>query len=137
MPVLRGHHLICLYFFAGEGYAAEFIENLRSTLNAAKSEPIEICAGADDICGKCPYLKDGLCRYNKNAEEEIKKMDNAALRLLKLTPGTQIKWSGIEERLPEIFFEWHKSYCGDCDWKIACEKKKLFQVLKSNQFQRA
>ncbi len=130
MPVLRGHHLVCLHFFKGEGYDAEFIKNLEDILDAGENNKIEVCSGADDICGKCPHLRDGQCENHENAEEEIKEMDDTALRLLKVSPGVKIRWSRIRERLPEIFLEWYGSYCGDCDWRMACEKSDLFRKLR-------
>jgi len=85
MLTLRGHHLICLYFFSGKGYDAPFIENLRDVLKRAEDEEIEIISTADNICTKCPYLKDYKCIYDNNAYEEIREMDETALKLLNLT----------------------------------------------------
>ncbi|MEW6003071.1 MAG: DUF1284 domain-containing protein [Nitrospirota bacterium] len=128
---LRGHHLICLHFFSGEGYSRDFTENLKVVLRMAKEEVIEIREGPDDICKKCPYLKSGKCLFDEDAEEEIREMDKKALNLLKLSPGRKIKWDEIEKGLPEIFREWSESYCGDCDWRWACEKKVSYQELKN------
>jgi hypothetical protein len=75
MLILRGHHLICLHFFSGEGYDAQFIENLRDVLKRAESEEIEIVSGNDDVCAKCLYLKDHKCAYDENADKEIREMD--------------------------------------------------------------
>lgn len=33
---LRGHHLICLHFYRGEGYSREFVENLEDIVRRAK-----------------------------------------------------------------------------------------------------
>jgi len=52
---LRGHHLICLNFFRGEGYSDDFIRNIYEVL---KKEKVEILAGPDEICLKMPiFLK--------------------------------------------------------------------------------
>ncbi len=122
MLYLRGHHLICLHFFSGEGYDALFVENLRDALKRAECEDIEIVSGADNICTKCPYLKDYKCEYDENADEEIREMDETALKLLNLTAGQKIKWQDLKNLIPAIFQEWHDRYCIDCDWKHVCEK---------------
>ena len=57
---LRGHHLVCLHFFTGEGYTKEFIDNLNRILKKAEAgEEIEVINSADDVCIKCPYFKGG------------------------------------------------------------------------------
>jgi len=120
---LRGHHLICLHFFTGEGYNFEFVANLRMVLGRAKSgEEIEICTGADDICRKCPHLKGERCFYDKNSDNEIRKMDRRAIKLLRLSAHGKIKWLEITSKIPEIIGEWADKYCETCGWRKACEK---------------
>ena len=59
---LRGHHLICLPFFTGDGYNPEFIRNLKEILIRAQSgEEVEVCSGVDDVCTMCPFLKERRC----------------------------------------------------------------------------
>jgi hypothetical protein len=124
---LRGHHLICLHFFLGEGYKPEFIENLKEVLKRAEAgEEIEIPAGADDICRECPYLKDTICLYDKNAEDEIREMDRTATALLGLENKEKVKWMDIKKKIPGVFKKWAKRYCEECDWRRVCEKNKDF-----------
>lgn len=126
---LRGHHLICLHFFSGEGYDNIFIENLRSVLERAETEDIEVCEEADEICEKCPYLRGNQCRYDEHADEEIKEMDKTALRLLEINKDARVKWHKIKKNIPEIFFQWSKDNCNECDWKQVCEKNLFYQKL--------
>jgi hypothetical protein len=128
---LRGHHLICLHFFHGEGYNAEYVENLSHVLKMAAYKEIEICNGIDDVCKKCPYVKDEKCYYNEHADEEIKEMDEKARRLLNLTTGMKIKWYKIKKELSGIFNEWSESYCKDCNWRQVCEKDVFYKQLKT------
>ncbi len=130
MPSLRGHHLICLHFFHGEGYNPEFTENLRNTINTAEDSDIDICSGADDICRKCPYLRNNFCKYNENADEETNEMDRKALELLGLSIGIKASWNRINEMLPQILPKWYSSYCKDCDWIKVCEENEFFRRLK-------
>ncbi|GBD99282.1 hypothetical protein BMS3Abin07_01317 [bacterium BMS3Abin07] len=130
MPALRGHHLICLHFFHGEGYDEAFIENLMAILERAEEQEILISACADDVCRSCPHLRDGRCLYEENADDEIRAMDGKALELLGLSPGRKVRWSTLRARIPDIFSEWFALYCRECDWRDSCEKDGFFLELK-------
>lgn len=127
----RGHHLICLNFFSGEGYDTSFVENLKAVLRRAENEEIEVSDGADDICGGCPYLKDYKCKYDEGADEEIREMDEMALRLLEIEQGTKIRAQEIKEKIPGIFPRWFANWCYECDWLKVCEKNRFYQELKN------
>jgi hypothetical protein len=119
----RGHHLICLHFFSGEGYNSEFVANLREILKRVEAgEEIEVCPGADDICKKCPYLKEDRCLYGRNTESEIREMDRTAIKFLRLKNQEGVKWEDIREKIPEILNEWSGEYCKNCAWRKVCEK---------------
>lgn len=133
MPLLRGHHLICLHFFRGEGYDEAFIKNLSNTLSRAEEEEITISSGADDVCTSCLYLKQSRCQYAENADEEILKMDTKALELFRLSLGDKVRWNTLRNKLHEIFPEWFPQYCTECDWRGACEKNTFFRQLLENQ----
>jgi hypothetical protein len=129
---LRGHHVVCLHFFLGEGYKPEFIENLKEVLRRAEAgEEIEILVGADDVCRKCPYLKDTICVYDENAEDEIRDMDRTAIKLLGLRNKGKAKWTDIKKKIPIIFKKWKGRYCEGCDWRSVCEKNKDFSASHS------
>jgi len=132
MPRLRGHHLICLHFFNGEGYNPEFIENLRNVLEKTESGDVEISPGADDICDGCPHLKQFRCRYTEDADEGIREMDKRALELLKESEGSKVRWHEIRKRIPELFYSWYNSYCNVCGWKRACEQDALYRQLRDS-----
>ncbi|WP_457591698.1 DUF1284 domain-containing protein [Geoglobus sp.] len=119
MSKLRGHHLICLNFFSGEGYSQDFVENLRMIIS---QEDIEVIFGADDVCGRCPYLNDGVCSYSENAEEEITELDQMAYNLLGVYPGQTTTWREIRKKLPGIMKKWKEFACQECDWKAVCGK---------------
>jgi hypothetical protein len=128
MVRLRGHHLICLHFFLGEGYNPEFIDNLKEVLKRAEAgEEIEIWSGADDVCRECPYLRGEFCLYDNDAENEIREMDSKAIELLGLEKGLEVKWTDINKKVRTIFREWAERYCKECDWRRACEKNRTFK----------
>jgi hypothetical protein len=121
---LRGHHLVCLHFFKGEGYNSKFLENLEDLLGEVeKGDEVEICSGPDDICKKCPYLIRDRCLYDEDAEEEIREMDRKALRLLRLRVNGKVTWKSLRDKIPQIIHEWSKNYCEECDWKKVCITK--------------
>jgi hypothetical protein len=119
---LRGHHLICLNFFQGEGYSKEFVINLKSVLKKAKENMALVVEGADDVCFFCPHLKKGRCSYKPQAEKEIKRLDELALKLLKIRKGDLVNFNKISSFLPQILSFWKEKACLDCDWKKVCEK---------------
>jgi uncharacterized protein len=128
--LLRGHHLVCLHFYNGEGYGPEFIDNLcRIQCRAKAGEWIEVACGPDDVCTLCEYLKAGKCLYNEAADSEIMEMDQAAVELLKISKGERILWQDLEKQIPKIFGIWFKKYCKGCDWLKACEKDTQFREL--------
>jgi hypothetical protein len=128
---LRGHHLICLHFFRGEGYNPEFVTNLKKILRRMEiGEEIEVYSGADDVCQMCPYLKMGMCFYAKNAETGIREMDMRAIELLGLKDRERVKWIDIKGKIPEIFREWAREYCKVCNWRKVCEKTTMYVIYK-------
>ncbi|WP_456369697.1 DUF1284 domain-containing protein [Geoglobus sp.] len=124
MSRLRGHHLICLNFFRGEGYSPEFVENLKAVLSDGE---IQVVFGADDVCVMCPYLRDGLCSYSDSSEEEVTELDQMAYRLLGIYPGQRTTWQEVRDRLSDVMGVWKKFACSSCDWKAVCEKHEDWQ----------
>ncbi len=129
MPKLRGHHLICLHFFNGMGYDEEFIKELKRTIVRTSQEPVDVVAGPDDVCKRCPHLREGRCAYTTGADEEITFMDGEALRLLGLSSGSSVQWQDLRHSIQRVFSRWHEAYCTDCDWRSACEESPRFKDL--------
>lgn len=114
---LRGHHLICLNFFRGEGYSEDFIKNIYGVL---KKEKVEIVSGPDEVCAKCPYLKDKKCASNEYSDEMILVQDKEALRLLGFMAGEIVDWKIIAVILPDILEEWKVQFCAGCGYRKVC-----------------
>ncbi len=126
---LRGHHLICLHFFSGEGYDAAFVENLRNVIAVAEEGIVQVHDGADAVCKNCPSLQFNRCMHSAQAEDDVLALDRLALRLLGLSPGRLVRWRDLRNVLPSIFRAWYGSSCNGCGWKWACEKKTLYIEL--------
>ena len=130
MAKLRGHHLICLHFYDGEGYDEPFIENLEFVLNEIKREGVVVAEGADDVCSPCPNRTEDRCTYSRSADREIRDMDARALALLGIEPGGREEgWRALREKVEEVFSVWHETYCFACSWRPVCEKNALFRKL--------
>ena len=127
---LRGHHLICLHFFRGEGYSPEYVQNLREILSGAEEGmKVEVSSGADDICRVCPNLAGELCSYSKGAEAEIRGMDDTALSLIGAERGGSVFWTDIAGKLPALLPEWSRKYCKECYWRNVCMNVEEFRKL--------
>ena len=72
-------------------------------------EEIAVQSGPDDVCEMCPHLRDGACSYDKGADDEIREMDKTALALLQVKTGSRVKWSDMEEKIPDIFSQWSRN----------------------------
>jgi len=124
MVKLRGHHLICLHFFKGEGYSKRFIVNLRGVVkNLETGVKAKVIKGADAVCEYCPYLKGNICTYEPGAEENIQSLDEMALKLLNVKKGDALLWEKIKSKLPKILPKWREFACLDCDWEKICFEK--------------
>lgn len=125
MIKFRGHHLICLHFFKGEGYNEEFVTNLSNLVTRANaSESIIVTLDADDVCKACPYLEENSCKHKPDSEEQIRNLDNRALGLLGLIPGQSVIWHEIRSQVDLAPNEWFSSFCAGCDWKSLCTEIK-------------
>lgn len=114
---LRGHHLICLNFFRGEGYSEDFIRNIYDIIG---KEKVEVVAGPDEVCKKCPSLVANKCTNDDYTDEEILFQDKEALRLLRYKPGDITDRETISARLSSIMEEWKMEFCLHCRYMKVC-----------------
>jgi uncharacterized protein len=119
---LRGHHLVCLHFFRGEGYSPDFIRNLKELMEHLHAGfQIEVTDEADDVCGLCPYLTGGKCTYDgKYSDVMIREMDACASGLFGLPPGSRTEWKFLQHRIMHVLPLWCSRYCTTCSWKPVC-----------------
>lgn len=110
---------MCLHFFHGEGYPAEFIVNLMRVNERLQQSVITVVASADDICAACPSRVEETCRAELSGEP-ITRLDETALELLSLRVGDTVRFDHVRERLPGLIAEWRKRACDGCGWEDAC-----------------
>ncbi|MFY9139915.1 MAG: DUF1284 domain-containing protein [Thermacetogeniaceae bacterium] len=120
---LRGHHLICLHYYRGEGYSEDYVEHLWKIVKKAEGgETIEVIAGADDVCKACPYLKGDSCAHKEGAEQEIRELDQKAFDFLSVQPGSRVLWSDLQKKVMAAPKDWFDSFCSGCDWFDLCTR---------------
>ncbi|MES2907213.1 MAG: DUF1284 domain-containing protein [Pseudomonadota bacterium] len=121
---LRGHHLLCLLTYKGEGYTPRFIENydaVASQLSAGA--PFEIIEGPDDICA--PLLAESACAHC--VKDRIRARDQLALEELE-TAGFNFSscraftfnkntLSGMREAFAKSRI---RGACVGCEWHGFC-----------------
>ncbi len=59
--IIRGHTLLCLQGFRGEGYSPDFIDNMSAICTRLQSYPetrIRVTDSPDHFCAACPNLKE-------------------------------------------------------------------------------
>ncbi|MBR1723987.1 MAG: DUF1284 domain-containing protein [Ruminococcus sp.] len=120
---LRPHHGLCLHFFEGKGYSAEFTENMGRIADTLKAgdPPIELTLSADIICAVCPHNIDGAC----DSADKVARYDNAVLRAAGLEQGSTLRWSELSQLVSENILSRGKlnRICGDCAWFDICRSK--------------
>ena len=122
---LRGHHLICLQFYRGQGYSDEFVANLDRVRDAAAETPALVVSGPDDVCASCPGLgSDGTCQHPQTGEAEALRIDALALQLVDAAIGETLSLSQARSRLaadPAARERWRTESCATCPWDSTCE----------------
>lgn len=85
---LRPHHLVCIpRFFSRCGYNKEYENNFKKICFKIKKNQnlkIKIVKGCDDICNKCPYKKENICKKRVGINPLILKQDKRVLNALKI-----------------------------------------------------
>lgn len=118
---IRGHHLICLQFFHGQGYSAEFARNLFHVIDRlTRGEKGTVVIGADDVCSACVYLEDGRCAQEPDSQEAIRTLDALALDMLGLEPGQEFEWGVTTLSVQRILERWRMLACDGCEWEEVC-----------------
>lgn len=121
MLLIRGHHLFCIQGYQGYGYDKSFSENMDYIHKVISDENtcIKICDYADDICKKCPNLKNNFCIDCDN-NRHIVDMDRKVLDKLNTDEKVfkSVDLFGFLNNVlsKEDIFD----VCGDCMWIDKC-----------------
>jgi hypothetical protein len=121
---LRGHHLVCLQFYRGEGYSAEYVENLETLVERCLAVPALVVDGADDVCAPCPGLaEDGTCR--DAGEDVVNALDALALEVVSAHVGDELSMTEARDRLVGDVLavrRWRARACEGCSFDHVCHE---------------
>lgn len=127
MLTLRGHHLICLIAFQGEGYSPAFSRNFKKLQKIYLNNPtekIKVIAGPDMACKKCPNLSKNTCISPIDGpNSRIIAFDKMAFKLLKIKPGIY-NVAELHQRLRRLTNPSLRNFCHNCSWydRTPCQK---------------
>jgi uncharacterized protein len=88
---IRGHHLLCIPRFYGGGYDKPFGDNMKKICFDIRKNPdvkIKVLKSCDDLCEKCPYKKDEICKKTPKLNEWVLRQDEKVMRKLKISEGS-------------------------------------------------
>jgi uncharacterized protein len=118
--VIRGHMLLCLQGFRGEGYSPGFVENMAAIHTRLGKEPeikVRMTDTPDHICEACPNLKGGCTLRGPDFEQHIVSQDRHVLSLLGLKVGEEVTWTKVLNRIGlTMRGEMLGEICGGCQW---------------------
>lgn len=119
--IIRGHTLLCLQGFRGEGYSPAFIENIAAIhrrLSEAAETPVRAVAEPDTICRACPHLQsDGCHLKGPGFEGPMKIQDREVLARLGIAEGEVLPWKEILHRIAaRMEGSDLDEICGACPW---------------------
>jgi hypothetical protein len=126
MVRLRGHHLLCLLTFVGEGYTPAFTQNFRRIAERLSAgEDIEIVEGPDDICAPILDLPEAHCRNRSVRDRDEWALAATADRLgVSLKAGSVLNLDG--ERLHALRAAFAagmtRAACDECEWSGLCTR---------------
>jgi uncharacterized protein len=127
MLKLRGHHLICLVAFQGEGYSEAFARNfhkLQKIYLGQTEKKVKVIAGPDMACKKCPHLSKNVCTSSTDGpNDRIIALDKKAFKLLKIKPGIYTIGE-LHQHLRRLTKPSLHSFCRNCSWygRMSCQR---------------
>lgn len=120
---IRPHHGLCLQFFEGKGYSDVFAAHMWQIQKLLeKGSRVLITENADEICGKCPNLNNGIC----TADDKVKRFDKRVMEICGLKEGICLSWNEFSELVQKkiVLAAGRNTVCPDCQWTWICRKKE-------------
>lgn len=117
--LLRPHHGLCLRFFEGKGYSADFVKNTEAVRRMLTPDArVRLTAGPDAVCRCCPR-RTGPCT-------SADRYDRQVLAKCGLEFGETLTWSRFAQLVTDRILRCGSlaEICGDCRWFPICSKKE-------------
>jgi hypothetical protein len=138
--IIRGHTLLCLQGFRGEGYSPDFIDNMATIHARLQSHPetrVQVTDSPDHFCAACPNLKKsepaGCALRGPGFEQHIVFQDRQVLDLLDLRAGQEATWAEVLRRIgSRARGEMLDGICGDCQWLALGYCKEGIERLRAS-----
>jgi hypothetical protein len=142
---LRGHHLLCLLAYRGEGYTPDFIANFDAIADRlTRGAIIEIISGPDQICGALRQGAVIACDHARICRKQtVRHRDRLALKDIAralhrtgLKEGDRLSLTKSKTRhLRQLFAHGGiRRACSSCPWysfctQIAADKYRGVKLL--------
>lgn len=138
---LRGHHMLCMQMFRGEGYSDGFSQGMTAVIGRIRSNPssrVRLVRRPDEICANCPNLtgQDQCSLSNRDVVKKdqgvfktlgLKEDENGEICISYREALGLLRQNMTEEAFTEI--------CGTCRWQKAglCSWAFLKECLENNK----
>ena len=123
---LRGHHLLCLLTYKGNGYTPAFSLNFtRIVRRLSRGEEAVIVTGADDLCQPMLCQPDFHCADAHSSEIDSQALTDIGLLLdRELCSGEKLTFDAdTVTRLRQAFLDGEiRTACQTCSWLTHCNK---------------
>lgn len=121
--LLRPHHSLCIRFFIGRGYSADFVRRMQDTIAMlSRDDPYVILTdGCDILCAACPHNRGGLCQH----DAKVSAIDRRVLNAASLRYGDKLRWSKLYRLSYEEIIRCGRlaEVCADCQWRAVCDRQ--------------
>lgn len=124
---IRAHHGLCIQFFEGKGYDADFTAHMKQVIEMLKKNPtkdkVMIIAEEDVICQACPNLRPEGCHSRKLAAS----YDSKVLRLCEIETNVLLTWEIFEALVWEKIIKAKRmtAVCSGCQWQGICHNLNM------------
>ena len=83
-------------------------------LGASPETPVQVVAGADDICSSCPHMSNGICG---RPDQQVDSIDRRIREKLGLEEGQTTTWSSILDTIRDNIDPFRLGeVCAGCRW---------------------
>ncbi len=116
---IRPHHALCIPFFEGKGYSADFVRHMYKVIEALGENPrLTLSGGCDTLCAACPHNRGGVC----DSAEKVAAFDSRALSYMGLSVGDALTWEELSALAQEKIIRAGKlsEVCRGCQWTELC-----------------
>jgi uncharacterized protein len=119
---IRGHTLLCLQGFRGEGYDPMFTAHMGAIHQRLMNQPkllVKVITRPDTFCHSCPNLSGDLgCRlHGVGTELKMVEQDQEVMRKLGIQNETVLTWESILQKIKEKMKpSMLDEICGKCPW---------------------